>query len=923
MKNIVTATFQPGYTTAKVLGLWQYDYGQILRIQGLELPDAVEIHFSLQEKGGESERQVGLTRDGVTEVAVPNSYLENAGTSRDYSIYAFLYISDGKSGNTEYKITMYVQSRPEPKDPETPEDPKDDPFGKTIEAVNEAMKSTKASAEVAADSAKSASESATQAEKSAVKSQESAKAAAISEKAAATSATAAAESASQSRESAAIASSAADQAAKSATAAAESATTAAQLAENATRSATNASGSAESASQSAETAKTAADAASKSGSAAQQAAGSASESASTATAAAQTATTAAGKAAGSATSASQSAENAGQKATAAETAAGSAAESETEAAKSATAAGDSASAAKTSETAAEEAAQTAQEQAEKIKASAEQIEKNKTDVTSLKEEKADKTTLAVTERKLDALWKLNQGISYKFEEDSEAAYQKEVPSGAKLASVKRIGGKTIVWNQLIKNCEGETEITCTNADDYVSYRADFDVPVVGRKYLVSFECYMERTDVSFLLGLGNYFTAGNLDNISNAWTKISRIVTVTSIEIMYKYFYLYFNAVPRTMQVGDNVKVRKVEIFDLTKMFGTGGEPSTVEEFESVFTDDYYSYNLGELLSAGVNEIVERGRNLIDARKVVSKKGDVTFENLGNGKIHVYGSTDTRSEIDEIYVDEKDFPVGRYRINNTGNSGISITFVKKNKATGKKTWCNDKFEITDNDTPLYWYIMAVKCTVDIVITPQITAGDTELPTLVYHDPVSFAIPEAVRQLPGYGWSAGNIYNEIDFENKKYIQRVAAIDFGKLTFTQYDPTNHTKHTWYTKVSNMRPASAKLTCAKYTQHSWISMDDKTFLQGIIQSHPSLSYIYINDDNYTNASDFSKAVSGVMLYYELAEPIITDISDLIDNTFQEPFEVETGGALTFQNSHGDDYRIPISSTEEYLVSLAEVAK
>ena len=352
----------------------------------------MEIHFSLQEKGGESERQVGLTRDGVTEVAVPNSYLENAGTSRDYSIYAFLYISDGKSGNTEYKITMYVQSRPEPKDPETPEDPKDDPFGKTIEAVNEAMKSAQASAEVAADSAKSASESATQAEKSAVESQESAKAAATSEKAAATSATAAAKSERQARESATIASSAADQAAKSATTAAESTTTAAQLAENATRSATNASGSAESASKSSETAKTPADAAGKSASVAQQAAGSASESASTASAAAQTATTAAGKAAESATSASQSAETAGQKAITAETAAGKAVESATAAEKSATAAGASATAAKESETAANASAVTATEQAEKIKASAEQIEKNKTDVTSLKEDISNKIT---------------------------------------------------------------------------------------------------------------------------------------------------------------------------------------------------------------------------------------------------------------------------------------------------------------------------------------------------------------------------------------------------------------------------------------------------------------------------------------------------------------------------------------------------
>lgn len=383
MKNIVAATFQPGYTTAKVLGLWQYDYGQILRIQGLELPDAVEIHFSLQEKGGESERQVGLTRDGVTEVAVPNSYLENAGTSRDYSIYAFLYISDGKSGNTEYKITMYVQSRPEPKDPETPEDPKDDPFGKTIEAVNKAMESTKASAEVAADSAKSASESATQAEKEKESSRESAEKAAESKEAAATSATAAAESASQARESATTARSAADQAGKSATAAAESTTTATQQATNAAQSATNASGSAKSADQSAETAKTAADAAGKSASSAQQASRSAAESASTATAAAQTATTAAGNAAESVTLANQSAETAGQKATAAETAASSAADSATEAGKSATAAGDSASAAKASETAAGEAAQTAQEQADRIEESAEQIEKNKAGVAAV------------------------------------------------------------------------------------------------------------------------------------------------------------------------------------------------------------------------------------------------------------------------------------------------------------------------------------------------------------------------------------------------------------------------------------------------------------------------------------------------------------------------------------------------------------
>ena len=65
---------------------------------------------------------------------------------------------------------------------------------------------------------------------------------------------------------------------------------------------------------------------------------------------------------------------------------------------------------------------------------AQQIEQNKTDVASLKEEtgslkedlisKADKTSLVKTDRKLDALWKLNQGISYEFQTDDAEAYQK-------------------------------------------------------------------------------------------------------------------------------------------------------------------------------------------------------------------------------------------------------------------------------------------------------------------------------------------------------------------------------------------------------------------------------------------------------------------------------------------------------------------
>lgn len=115
--------------------IWQYDYGQILRIQGLTLPPAVEVHFSLQNTGGETTTRIGVTKDGVTDVVIPDSFLENGYTTQDYEIYAFVYLRNETSGQTEYKITMHVTSRPKPEAFDRPEDA--EIFKEAIKAVNE------------------------------------------------------------------------------------------------------------------------------------------------------------------------------------------------------------------------------------------------------------------------------------------------------------------------------------------------------------------------------------------------------------------------------------------------------------------------------------------------------------------------------------------------------------------------------------------------------------------------------------------------------------------------------------------------------------------------------------------------------------------------------------------------------------------
>lgn len=136
MENKINiAYFKEGARTAEVKGIWQWDYGQILRIQGLNLPTAVEIHFSLDEHGGEAARRIGVTKDGVTDVPIPDSMVENESAYGDsYYFFAYIYLTDETSGNTEYKIRAKVSTRSKP---EGYVSGGNDTFAEILKTVNE------------------------------------------------------------------------------------------------------------------------------------------------------------------------------------------------------------------------------------------------------------------------------------------------------------------------------------------------------------------------------------------------------------------------------------------------------------------------------------------------------------------------------------------------------------------------------------------------------------------------------------------------------------------------------------------------------------------------------------------------------------------------------------------------------------------
>lgn len=166
---MITAVIDAGqHYCQAVSDLWQWDYGQTLRIQGVKLPAAVEVQFSTTERIGETVTRIGVTKEGVTEVPVPDVLLEGSGTTQDYTIYAFVYIENGDSGKTEYRVSMKVRARPKPEAHAAPEE--GELFRQAIVAVAESAdraESARKSAEASADEAKTSKENAETAVKNA------------------------------------------------------------------------------------------------------------------------------------------------------------------------------------------------------------------------------------------------------------------------------------------------------------------------------------------------------------------------------------------------------------------------------------------------------------------------------------------------------------------------------------------------------------------------------------------------------------------------------------------------------------------------------------------------------------------------------------------------------------------------------------
>lgn len=300
-------------------------------------------------------------------------------------------------------------------------------------------------------------------------------------------------------------------------------------------------------------------------------------------------------------------------------------------------------------TAAETAAQTAQAVADSLP------DDYVTAVGKIAENTAEIANVKLTDkelkRRVNALYSIGQGITHQFETDSSTAYAKIIPTGAKLMSVKSVGGRSIVFNQMIPDSIIHVTVTIdedVTEDKWISrIEADTSNIISAHGHKVLGKCVKDASNptANVVVRFGD-----NNTNISNGYeSEHSTEKGIYPLQPSVKNGALYYRAF-----AGATAGTYKftLQLFDLTAMFGSGNEPASVEEFEKIFPADYYPYNAGEIVSAGVTEVA--------------------------------------------------------------------------------------------------------------------VGDTACP-----------IPEAIKALPGYGWSAGTARNYVDYENKRYVQCVSSVDLGTL------------------------------------------------------------------------------------------------------------------------------------------------
>lgn len=305
---------------------------------------------------------------------------------------------------------------------------------------------------------------------------------------------------------------------------------------------------------------------------------------------------------------------------------------------------------------------------------------------------------------------------------------------------------------------------------------------------------------------------------------------------------------------------RKPRLIDLTKMFGAGNEPTTVEEFEALYGNMPNEYNEGTIIDNHTTAIKSVGVNAWD------EEWEVGGLQLDTGKEFVEDRIRSKNYC-------KCIPNAKYYV--TTPSAILIFVYDIDKQFVKYIYCSSS-EVFDTPTNAHYFRICLYSAYGTTYNHDICI---HLVHTGYLNGKYFPYESQTRQLPTVEVglkSAGTAYDEIRYNKSKdkweHVKRIGSVDLGTLSW--YKTTNcfgSSSIMNAVQLPSSNNSTARILCAKYN----------AFWQSAIFNGEQIGVsigvdknIFIRDTAYTDVASFKQAMQGVILYYELAEPIVTEL-------------------------------------------------
>ena len=278
------------------------------------------------------------------------------------------------------------------------------------------------------------------------------------------------------------------------------------------------------------------------------------------------------------------------------------------------------------------------------------------------------------ENRIFALMKLNKGQTYDILPEEGETASRTAPSGAKYVSVDKVGGKSVVWNQLC-NSDKFATVDCTQTESggvvTISdctgsnrYQAGFVAVAKGHKY---YQTVKIKSDGENPVGFQNYLCLNVVTKTTSAeFIRLSEVAEATESG----------NSMIQLWSVNaTNYQIVKNSfmLVDLTRLFGIGNEP-TVEQFERMFPADSYPYNPGEIISSRTETITAGAETITTGFQELHSAGTAhDVINMDGGEIRRSVGVVDLGTLDWIYNSEYKFMIAKVDGRRAGAMNLIIS----------------------------------------------------------------------------------------------------------------------------------------------------------------------------------------------------------------------------------------------------------